>query len=452
MPQAVISPARSAVSAHLTEQVPRFPELALHEPDTSGLDPRDAALAHAINGAVVRRWLTLEAVFRFFLRRPFRESHPATQAALLAGAAQLLFLDRIPAHAAIHESVEYVKDHAPKTATLVNAVLRSITRLMLPADTTPWNELAEDRASLPQADGRRIRFREAVLPVDPIERLADVTSTPTPLVRRWAAEFGADRARELALHSLVIPPTVLNLRYAPAGFAGGNTQITPHAIDGFGVWNPEGADLRTTLSKRDNIWVQDPASAQAVRIARGHVRGGRDALILDLCAGQGTKTRQLAAEFPDARILATDTDDRRRAVLRATFAANPRVRVATPSEVGGIAAGKAAVILLDVPCSNSGVLPRRPEAKYRWTPAQLMRLTSTQREILDAAIPMLGLGGALVYSTCSIDREENEDQARRAEALGLTPVTAERTMPAGQPGDPPTAYHDASFVAVLGKR
>lgn len=451
MPPDAISPARRAAYSYLTEQASRFPELGLHEPETAGMEPRDAALAHAIVDAVIRRWLTIEAVLGNFLKRPMREAPAATQAALLAGAAQMLFLDRVPVHAAIHESVEFVKVRASKTAGLVNAVLRALDRVTLPQRDMETPPPEAERAAIPLGDGRYLRFREPLLSPDAVGRLAEITSTPFPLVRRWAAEFGLETARVLSVHSLVEPPVVLNTAHANAVIE--PALVSPHANRGFSVWAGDGGALRTLLARRNDIWVQDAASARAVQVAKSAAGAASPAaapkLILDLCAGQGTKTRQLAAEFPEAKIIATDTDDRRREVLRRTFEGHPRVRVLPPREVRTQAPGGAAMALLDVPCTNSGVLPRRPEAKYRWTPSQLERLVGIQREVLTTAAKMVTPGGMVVYSTCSIDREENEVQARWAGSQGLRLVSEERTMPAGLPGGQASAYHDASYVAVL---
>jgi 16S rRNA (cytosine967-C5)-methyltransferase len=176
------------------------------------------------------------------------------------------------------------------------------------------------------------------------------------------------------------------------------------------------------------------------------------ALIVDACAGRGTKTRQLARAYPDARILATDTDARRRATLAEAFTGHPRVRVVAPAEVTGLARSRADLVVLDVPCSNTGVLARRVEARYRAGDAVLSQLVGLQRTIMRDADPWLAAGGHILYSTCSLEPEENEQQtAWAASNLGWKVGFSRATLPVGVPGGPARDYRDGSFAAVLSR-
>jgi 16S rRNA (cytosine967-C5)-methyltransferase len=173
---------------------------------------------------------------------------------------------------------------------------------------------------------------------------------------------------------------------------------------------------------------------------------------VDLCAGQGTKTRQLAAVFPTAGIIATDVDGARYRTLADFWRGNERVRVLPIDDAIRDASGRADLVLLDVPCSNTGVLARRVEAKYRCGRAQLDRLIAIQRQIIDRAVPLLSPSGRLLYSTCSIDADENHDQAEWAhQRHGLAIASTSSLLPRGLPGDDPTTYHDGSFSAVLAR-
>lgn len=438
--------------------------------DTSGLAPRDAAFAHAIEDAVMRRWLTLQTVLQQTLRRPFESLDPRVRGALLAGAGQMLFMAKVPARAAINEAVEWAKRACkPEVGALVNASLRGLGRLLERAGghvadpiedaRTHRGAWTNKRDELPLSDGRAVVFAADVLPPGSIERAALATGHAPTLVRRWADAFGEPEAVRLAHHSVCDPPVILTTRYAAdATDAGSPGVFEPHTAAGSSVYVGAGSDLGGLLERRPDLWAQDPASACVVEeIAR--TLPDRPRLILDLCAGQGTKARHLARAFPDARVVATDVDERRFAMLRALAARTPGLEVVSPEAAGLVAGGAGAfngaadLVLLDVPCSNTGVLPRRPEAKVRFDRGQMDRLTALQREILRAAVPLLAgsqdAGGTIVYSTCSLEREENEDQAAWAATLGLRVVAEHRTTPGGLPGGPAAGYSDGGYWVAL---
>src|SRR5262249_2746188 len=137
--------------------------------------------------------------------------------------------------------------------------------------------------------------------------------------------------------------------------------LAPHDQHGSHLFTGSRAELVALLDSRCDLWVQDPASSRAI----ASVAHLRPSLVIDFCAGQGTKTRQLAATFPEVQIIATDTDAARYETLRTTFRHAARVRVVRPETLLSEFAGRADLILLDVPCSNTGVLARRVEARYR---------------------------------------------------------------------------------------
>jgi 16S rRNA (cytosine967-C5)-methyltransferase len=176
------------------------------------------------------------------------------------------------------------------------------------------------------------------------------------------------------------------------------------------------------------------------------------ALIVDLCAGRGTKTRQLAALYPNATVLATDPDRARFAALESLAASNPRVRALHPQELFREAAGRADLLLLDVPCSNSGVLARRPEARYRFSKARTKSVLELQQKIADPAIGLVAPKGAVLYATCSIERGENESQAKRLASNFALSLVVERTiLPTGLPGEAHSAYRDGGYHALLAR-
>lgn len=445
----------------LREEAHRYPDLGLEPLDTSAIQGqgagREAALAHAIHDAVMRRWITLEAILAPLSSRPMRELDSTIRAALLAGAAQLLLLDRIPPHAAIHEAVQWTRKAGKPNATgLVNAVLRRVSEgiarddqgrpVMIDGPATGHVGKAD---RLPLADGRAIQLTRTALPTDTTGWLEGATGNPRWLVERWIARHGEASAIEQALHTLTQAPVVLNTAHATAEVVAPPGQsLEPHERAGHVVLRPQGASPREILQGRGDLWVQDAASASALDLVRE--LEPRPGTIVDLCAGLGTKTRQLRALFPEATIYACDTNEARARGLRRVFQKDERTHVLAFEEVCRVAQGRADLVLLDVPCSNSGVLPRRPEARYRLGPEQLDRLAALQRELLLQGKALLAPGGRVLYSTCSIDKEENQDIATWArEAAGIEVLAEAATMPAGLPGEPARCYRDGGYAALL---
>ncbi len=437
--------ARDAATSAIAAHCDRFPDLVPEPPETDGLDPRDAALAHAIHDATVRRWLTLVYLIRPHLRMPFESLEPGMQAVLLCGATQLVFLDRIPPHAAVSESVTWAKRRIRHRAGgMVNAVLRRVHESL--GEIVPeWDDVP---SQLLLSDGRGRELVGIELPADPVDRMAVQISCPTGLLRRWVDARGLESAMDTALYALATPPIVLNVEFAQSPVP--DTQA--HSLPGHAVFTGSMADLRHLLADRNDIWVQDAASGSAIARAASELR---PKLIVDLCAGRGTKTRQLAHAFPDAKIIATDVDQTRYGVLSGVFAGHDRVTVLPALETIPAAAGSADLVLLDVPCSNSGVLARRPEAKYRFDKVQLKRLTGIQHQIIADAMGALGPAGSILYSTCSLEPEEDAGPVAYAcESFGLSVSWTDLLWPQGSPRlqtepDSALSYHDGAFSALL---
>lgn len=441
--------ARDAAHETLTRAAARFPDL-LPLRIEGDLAPRDRALASSIVRAVATRWATLEHVCNRYSRRPMHSLDGPVRAALLAGAAQLLLLDGIAVHAALNETVELIKrGPARKASGVVNAVLRRVSELAGPHEPDQWNGEPD---TLPLADGGVRKLGTPVLPDDPWRALAIATSVPKGLLSGWRALHGDEHARRLALHTIAPAPIVLNARHAPddalAQLPDGATR--PHADHGLHVWLESVAALRETLERTPGVWVQDPASVSSLEFASEHINPDDVSLAIDLCAGAGTKTRQMRGLLPDANLIAADTDSQRRDDARRVFEADDRVRVMHADEAATEVVGKADLVLADVPCSNTGVLARRPEARYRAGPRQAERLIEVQRAILARCRGMLRPGGVLVYATCSLERDENEAQTAWAAAhLGITPLGERTRLPTGGPGQPPAEHRDGSYAAVM---
>jgi 16S rRNA (cytosine967-C5)-methyltransferase len=364
---------------------------------------------------------------------------------LLSGAAQLVFLDGVPAYAAIDESVEWAKQMIrPGAGRLANAVLRRIAEMVgetperAPSWSMAWNEI-------PLADGSALVLNSDIMPFDERTRFGISTSCPSALYESMLRSYPEKQVREIALHNMLNPPTVLNVEHTLASVD--IPDLEPHEKPGFAVYRGNRRALSDLLNSCDDVWVQDVASSEAVHFAE-RLCPSPD-LIVDLCAGLGTKTRQLAAVFPDAKILATDTNMSRRSTLRSVFQWHDRVEVIDPHETHHWL-GKADLVLLDVPCSNTGVLARRVEARYRATDSTIAALVSVQRQIITNSIPLLAKDGKILYSTCSIDPKENHDQVMwAASQLQLRIDQEQTTLPSGAPGEPLTRYSDGSYAAML---
>ncbi|MEM7754674.1 MAG: transcription antitermination factor NusB [Planctomycetota bacterium] len=434
---------RHAACQALRQHAERFPDLLPDPSLTDGLDPREAGFAHAITDAATRRWLTLTFLLGRHTNGPLDRLEPGVLAALLAGSAQLVLLDRVPPHAAIHETVEWVKRRVrARAGGLVNAVLRRIAELA-PSDVEPRAEWTDAPDELLLADGRARVLSGPVLPESESDRVSITTSVPLRVFTEWADELGWKQAKELAYNALSIPPLVLNASHAGEAFE--HEHASAHDDAGFYVFDGPRESLTDLLRARSDIWVQDPGSARSVGVAAGL----SPKRIFDICAGRGTKTRQLRAMFPDAEIVASDTDQARGEdfVRMAHDTGMQGVSWAEPEELDDLE--PADLVLLDVPCSNSGVLARRPEARYRLGKKQTKRLTRIQNGLIERGAALCAPKGHVVYATCSIDEVENGARAQTGERVGLRETARRQTLPAGVPGDPATAHRDGGFAVLL---
>ena len=279
---------------------------------------------------------------------------------LYIGAAQILFLPSVPDFAAVSETVEAAKECAnPSIPKVVNAVLRNLIRRR--------EELAAELAHAPLA------VRE---------------SFPDALVDRWTERFGFENAKELcAYHNR---PAETFLAFPDGSFRQLPRGRRVEAEPGF----DEGAFI-----------VQDPGTKVAVNLL-APAPGER---ILDACAAPGGKSIQIA--WRGADLTACEVNPRRRRRLEENLARTRlQARVQVAASLGDLPAAAFDKVLVDAPCSNTGVLRRRPDARWNWDGEKLAVLIRMQREILSEAAAKVKPGGLVVYSTCSLEREENEAQ------------------------------------------
>ena len=442
-------------------QARRWPDLRIETLDISRLDPRDAGFARALYDQIITRWLTLRGLTSMKLEnKEFFDLEPAVASGLLCGAAQILFMEKVPIRAAVGESVGWVRAQKGMGAGgLVNAVLRRVCEMVawevdeegeiLPGEPRAqrrehWNG---ERDELPLPRGGALVLDGDILPKDRFERLSLATSHPVDLLRVWSKSMAADAVRTMAAHGIARPPIILNTGYLRGELPEG---MIPHELPGHHVFVGDYALLDEGLKRRTDLWVQDPASSLAVE----SVRELKPGVVIDVCAGMGTKTRQLAAAFEGAQIIATDIDQDRFRELSRVFEGHDRVRVVAFDKLVEWH-DKADLVFLDVPCSNTGVLARRIEARYRFSRQRTEQLTAMQRQILADSVRLLkggvGSGSKILYSTCSLDEQENEAQAKWAARWhDLEIIWERRRLPGGGPGQLGTAYSDGSFAALLG--
>lgn len=424
--------ARSLVYTRLSRQLLRYPDLAIEPLETPELSPREQAFARALEIAALTRWRTLETIIASRLQRPWPELEPRVRGALMGGAAQLLFMDRIPDHAAVAETVAWAKKRIrPGAGGLINGVLRAITRLrseLLPVDDERSRNWWDHRDIIPLESGESLLLEEPVFTENPAIRLGQQSSLGDSLLLGWIGAQGWICTRQRAHHCLARPPIHLHQ---------GTDECT--------VWEGSHAELVALLQSDPTARVQDRGSARVIESTRSL----SPKVIVDFCAGRGTKTKQLALLHPDAQIFATDVNEVRMSVLRKVFEGHPSVRAVEPGDLREVM-GAVDLLVLDVPCSNTGVLPRRPQARYRFNDDSRDSLSRLQKRIVTETVSLLAPGANLLYSTCSLETGENDKIAKWIEdRYEVETITKLMVEPRGVPGDPAEAYADGGFHAIF---
>jgi 16S rRNA (cytosine967-C5)-methyltransferase len=363
-----------------------FADQAFHG-EAAGLDPRDRALAMRLAYGAVQRRATLDHVIETLAERRVRRLEPAVLAALRLGVLQLAFLDRIPPHAAVTESVELAKSASPRGAGLVNAVLRRAAR-----------DAPALVAALPDRTPAEAAVRH---------------SHPLWIAELWFDALGADAARALMAadnESAEAAVRANTLRIARDDLAT-RLGVPAHAAARL----PEGLVLDAPFDAFSSPLFQDglfmPQSRAAMAVARTLAPEPGEQ-VLDLCAAPGGKTTHLAALMGnEGRVVAVERHQGRSEALRRTAermgATCVEVRTA---DAAAPVAGTFDRVLVDPPCSDLGTLASRPDARWRKEPATVAELTATQAAILETAARAVRPDGVLVYSTCTISPAENERQ------------------------------------------
>ena len=387
-----ISPARKAAFNVLlaVERGHSHSDDLLRGKAVNALSPADRNLATALVLGVLRWQIRLDHQLYALLSRPNAKLDAEIRIALRLGAFQILYMDRIPARAAIDESVELAKQAGHRFASgMVNAVLRKL-------GAAPQLQLPEENAA----------------------EVALAQAHPAWMVERWAQFYGMEAARAICCHGQSQP--ALTVRLA--------TPAVEAELVAAGI-HLEAGDLLTaarivvsgdvTEFLKGRVRLQDEGSQLVAELACG-CRDEKVKSILDCCAAPGGKTMILAERNPTARIVAMESSAPRLEQLRKRLAHlgdGVECRLADATALTEEAAYDLA--LADVPCSGTGTLGRNPEIRHRLRVDDLARQSERQRAILTAAVRAVRPGGRVVYSTCSLEPEENEQVV--AVVLAATP-------------------------------
>lgn len=345
---------------------------------TEDLSERDGSLCYQITLGVLRRQMMLDRIIDVFAQK--RKLDLEVRIAARIGLFQLRYLDRVPEYSAINESVNLVRMAGKRSATgFLNALLR-----------------------------REQRVAAAFVITDPLEKLSLETSHPKWLLERWASHFGVDAAAGIARANNEMP--ALSYRYVNAPPQSGAPE---HARSRFvqGCYLAERFDAGLfAKAASGEIYFQDEASQMAALAVP--VQNGSS--VLDVCAAPGSKTTLLAARPSGAGVLFAAGDVHlQRLQLMKTLAGKQGLGninlVQYDAERGlPFADGSFDSVLVDAPCSGTGTIRHNPEIRYRVTVADLEDLPHKQLAILRNASKLVRPGGMIVYSTCSLEPEENE--------------------------------------------
>jgi 16S rRNA (cytosine967-C5)-methyltransferase len=320
--------------------------------------------------------------------------------ALRIGLYQLRWLDRIPASAAIHESVELVKRARKRSAApFVNAVLRTLASEPAPSQKIP--QLAVGQTVVTSA-----------------ETVAASSAHPLWLVERWIQAYGFEVAQEICRHNQSIPVTAIRLRRPEAEhqLLAEGIELAPGALLALARRVHRGDISRTAAFRAGLCVIQDEASQLVAALV------GQGEQVLDCCAAPGGKTLSIADRNLSAYIAAIELHPHRARLLRKLLTVQNPTTDGRSRNILVIAGDARALpftaqfdrVLADVPCSGTGTLGRNPEIKWRLSLADLADLQSRQLAILLSAMDQVDAGGRLIYSTCSLEQEENEEVIERA--------------------------------------
>ena len=430
--------------------------------DCAEMSTAERAFIKRLLEGVIEREPELDARITHYTKRPVARLHPAVLQILRMGIYQILYMDAVPDSAACNESVRLAKKHAPaRLSGFVNGVLRNAARDAEALRKKEKTDRAGDESVCPAgASGSgpegKIDTGEVEEPAagDLIADLSIRYSMPAWLTAMWADQLGEETTVRLLEALMEVRP--VSVRTAPGLAVQEREKLILQlreagAVVDKGMWLEDSlrlrrtSDLRKLPGFRQGLWtVQDESSMLAVRAAG--LTGTET--VYDVCAAPGGKSFYAAqilqaAGEPGAaqvgRVFSFDLTARKtdriregaaRLQLTNIIVQERDARLDQPAE-----RERADVLLCDLPCSGLGVIGKKRDIKYRASREGILSLQTLQRQILKSAVRYLKPGGVMIYSTCTISREENEDNAAWIEReLGLVPDALEPYLPDGIPG------------------
>jgi 16S rRNA (cytosine967-C5)-methyltransferase len=390
-----VSPARAAAFDILlrVDRESSYASELLHAATYEHLSSADHALATELVMGVLRWRSRLDDDIQQASKQSLAKLDLEVLIALRLGLYQFRWLDRVPHHAALNESVELVKRARKQSAApFVNAVLRKLS-------VAQSNSNREAKFSSP-------------------EEIASAYSHPSWIVERWIRQYGLDSAGQICIHNQSPPPTSIRIR--DKKFIAGGITLAPGALLASAFLAQSGDITKTQAFRTGQITIQDEAS-QLVAALVSLEASGESARILDCCAAPGGKTAAIVDRNTGASITAVELHPHRARLMKKLLQGS-----APAKQIQIIAADSRDLpfsasferVLADVPCSGTGTLARNPEIKWRLKVSDLAELHDRQLAILRSAMARVAPKGRLIYSTCSLEKEENEDVI--AEALEET--------------------------------
>lgn len=351
----------------------------------------DRSLCYELVMGCLRRQLWLDCLIEHYAGRRAESLDPPVRRALRLGLYQLRFLTRIPASAVVNESVNLAyAARVRSAAAFINAVLRRATR---------------------EPD-----YDPAILITDSLKRLSVETSHPLWLIERWANAFGTDKAEAFARANNETPPVAFRMAGAHVDEAevleklrSAGASMTASLVAP-GAWRIAGANLKLRELARDGlVYIQDEAS----QLVAHALEAESVERVLDVCAAPGSKTTHIAGLNKGLTLLAAgDVHPHRLRVVREAcdrLSVKPARLVAYDATRSlPFVEGTFDRVLVDAPCTGTGTLRRNPEIRWRISPSDVRELGARQQGILKNAALMVKAGGRLIYSTCSVEPEENE--------------------------------------------
>ncbi len=377
----MLSPARDvALDVLLRVEQGGFASELLHSERLDKLSPADRGLCTELVMGVLRWRSRLDEAIASVSSQKLSKLDDEVLESLRLATYQIVFLQRIPAHAAVNDSVELVKRKKKKSAApFVNAVLRKL--------------LARKDVFEPALSSGPITIPDLVL----------MQAHPLWLVERWAKRYGLEPAAKICANDQSIPATAIHVSgdSAVSELEAEGIKLEPGVLMRSARRIAAGDVTKTKAFDEGRIWIQDEGSQLVAALV------GRGERLLDCCAAPGGKTAILAERNPQSLITAAEIHEHRARTMQKRLQSRTNVNVIT-ADATKLTEGNFDRILTDVPCSGTGTLARNPEIKWRLKPADLVDLHRRQVAILSSALSKLSPGGRVIYSSCSLEPEENE--------------------------------------------